>query len=371
MRKKSRMPEEVMERLKAHLLQGHRPGDRVSSIRELAGRWKVSHWSLRTAQALLEKEGWLEIRHGSGVYAGRRVAAPAVGVFTAFDVFQPRTSLFHRLVLRASRQELESQGMAAEVYVGRCAAGEELPPEECGRFVFDAEAGRLDGVVLVSVSSHASWEEWIASLKIPAVGDRTPYDLDVPTDEMVREAVRRLRRAGCSRLALLGWGLRKVESAFCDEIARNGLTPNPKWIRGDLHPMLSGAGWEEFREIWTAFREKPDGLVAADDVLFDEAARAILEIGIDVPRAMKVAVLANKRQPWLWPFPAVRIQVDPVLFGRRLARLLSLRMQGARLEPCCEKIPYEVAEGEPVCVALLGEQAGGRSVRGSRGEEQE
>jgi len=343
-KQKAKVPEEIVARLKAHLLREHRPGDKVASIRELARNWGISHWSLRTAQALLEKEGWLEIRHGSGVYAGRRAAAPLAGVFTALDVFQPRTSLFHRLVLRAVRQELESREVAAEVYVGRCGAGEELPPEECGRFVFDVESGRLDGVVLVSVSSHASWEDWIGRLKIPAVGDRTPYDLDVPTDEMVQEAVRRLRKAGCSRLALMAWGLRKVERAFCREMVRQGLTPNPKWIRGDLHPMLSGAGWEEFREIWTASRERPDGLVAADDVLFDEAAKAILEMGIDVPRALKVAVVANKGQPWVWPFPAIRIEADPVLFGRRLARLLWLRMRGEKLSPCCEKIPYEVAE---------------------------
>ncbi len=350
-----KVPDEIVAKLKEYVRTNLKAGDKVPSIRKLSKEWGVSHWSLRTAQALLEQEGWLQIRHGSGVYVSRRAATPTVGVFTAFDVFQPRTSVFHHLVLRAIREYIETQGMNADIYVGRCAAGQELPPEQCGRFVDDVEAGRLDGVVIVSAPSLAGWKNWIASLRFPAVGDHTPYEVEVPSAVMIREAVARLRSASCRRLALLGWGGRKIEDAFREEMTGKGLKLNERWIRGDLHPMFSGAGWEEFREIWSAEREKPDGIVVADDVLMEEAGKAIMEMGVAVPRDLRIAALVNKGAPWRWPFPAIRLEVDPVLYARRLARLLCRLMTGQQIAPSVEYIPYQVVDmhGQDVTAARV------------------
>jgi len=49
---------------------GYRPGDRLPSIAALARSFGVAHPTLREALRKLEALGMVEIRHGSGVYAG-------------------------------------------------------------------------------------------------------------------------------------------------------------------------------------------------------------------------------------------------------------------------------------------------------------
>ncbi|HEX8903485.1 MAG TPA: FadR/GntR family transcriptional regulator [Longimicrobiaceae bacterium] len=49
---------------------GYRPGDRLPSIAHMARQFGVAHPTLREALRKLETLGIVEIRHGSGVYAG-------------------------------------------------------------------------------------------------------------------------------------------------------------------------------------------------------------------------------------------------------------------------------------------------------------
>jgi DNA-binding GntR family transcriptional regulator len=53
-----------------------RPGERMPSEPELARRRTVSRSSMRAAITLLEEEGWVRRRHGSGTYVTHRPALP-------------------------------------------------------------------------------------------------------------------------------------------------------------------------------------------------------------------------------------------------------------------------------------------------------
>ena len=44
------------------------PGERLPSVRELARRYKLHQNTISAAYQQLEREGWLELRRGSGVY---------------------------------------------------------------------------------------------------------------------------------------------------------------------------------------------------------------------------------------------------------------------------------------------------------------
>jgi GntR family transcriptional repressor for pyruvate dehydrogenase complex len=67
--RRSRLYEQVVERLRAHIdIEGLRPGDRLLSERELADRLGVSRTSVRQALTALEVTGIVEIRHGGGVF---------------------------------------------------------------------------------------------------------------------------------------------------------------------------------------------------------------------------------------------------------------------------------------------------------------
>lgn len=64
--------EELIDRLRAYVTEaGLKPGDRLPSERELAARLDVSRNSLTQAIAVLEVQGFVQARHGGGLYLVR------------------------------------------------------------------------------------------------------------------------------------------------------------------------------------------------------------------------------------------------------------------------------------------------------------
>lgn len=345
--KRQLLAEQVAREYQERLLQPRKVGSRLPSVRALAKEIGVSVTTLRAAQALLAERGLLEIRHGSGVYVTDRTPQ-WIGIYTALDIFQPRSSSFHTTTLHTLRKFFLERGFYAEVYVGQLAAGEVEQQLSNRRFAADVEAGRLAGIVIQSAPETYGWDKWINNLRIPAVGDNTPYHVEARYGDLVRQSVRHLACQGCRRIALLSYspGAGKVEL----ESALNGcgLDYYPEWERDDLHPMLSGAGWEEFREIWTARREKPDGLVVADDVLFDEAVIAIQELGIRVPEQLRIVTHANKGARRRYPFPVTEIQMDPERHAESLGGMLLKLLGGEAVEPPTVTVPFELVAARPV-----------------------
>jgi GntR family transcriptional regulator len=68
----------LAEELRARILAGEwRPGDRLPSEPELARRSTVSRSSMRAAITVLEEDGYVSRRHGSGTYVTHRPALPS------------------------------------------------------------------------------------------------------------------------------------------------------------------------------------------------------------------------------------------------------------------------------------------------------
>jgi DNA-binding GntR family transcriptional regulator len=67
----------LADELRRRILAGEwRPGDRLPSEPELARRQTVSRSSLRAAISILEEDGYVSRRHGSGTYITHRPALP-------------------------------------------------------------------------------------------------------------------------------------------------------------------------------------------------------------------------------------------------------------------------------------------------------
>lgn len=326
-------------------------------VRELASEVGVSVMTLRAAQMLLARDGLLEIRPGSGVYLTERAKPRWIGIYTALNVLLPRTSSFHTLTLNALRQYFARHGFQAEIYIGQSAAGElEQHPSNL-RFVEDVAVGRFAALVIQSAPDTHGWAQWIADLRVPAVGANTAYHVDARYDEMVRQSVRHLVSQGSRRIVLLSFSPGAGKAALESALAGCGLDYHPEWVRHDLHPMFSGAGWEEFREVWLARREKPDGLIVTDDVLFDEARIAIQELGIRVPEELRIVTHANKGVARRYPFPVTEIQMDPERYAEALGGMLLKRLSGEAVEPPTVTLPFELVEAAPVAVPAAAKTA--------------
>ncbi len=339
-----RMFDRVATHLREHIRRDMKPGERLPGIKVMATELGVSEWTLRSAQALLAHEGVLRVRHGSGVYVAETSSAPFVGIYTNLDVFQPRTSLFHLQVPRNLRLWLARQGWRAEIYVGESDAGELRPPRADSRIAADVAAGRLSGLVLQNLPQEPAWLKWVKGLKIPVVGTLTPYAVQTDYSVMAHEGVRRLCAQGCRRIALLAWGSQRLPGPFREALHAVGLEYRPQWVRGDLHPMLAGAGWEEFREIWFGADEKPDGLLVGDDVLFDEACLSIHEMRLQVPDQLRIATHANVGARMRYPFDVTLFEVDPMEEAEALGGMLLARMRGEPLDGALPERAFKVRD---------------------------
>lgn len=69
---RTRLPNDLAERLKQLIQLDYAPGDRLPSIAALARDFGVGAPTVREALKRLEMAGAVTIRHGSGVYVGRR-----------------------------------------------------------------------------------------------------------------------------------------------------------------------------------------------------------------------------------------------------------------------------------------------------------
>ena len=337
--------DQVAAHLRGSVLNRMQPGTKLVSVRKLAVDLGVSVPTVRAAQAILTREGLLVVRHGSGVYAVENRDMPRwVGIYTALDILHPRTSSFYTLMPRALRRFFNSHGLHAEIYLGDAQPGDQEESPNNLRFRSDVAAGRIQGVVVANAPTTRGWANWVANLQIPVVGSLSPYRVDPSYDDMVRHAVQCLYDGGSRRIALLSWSHNELQKPLREALTGLSLEYHPEWSRSDLHPMLSGAGWEQFREIWAASRVKPDGLVVADDVLFDEAQIAIQEMGIRVPDQLRIVTYANKGSIKRYPFPVNIAQCDPERFAEVLGGMLLKRMRGEAVIPATELVPIDIVK---------------------------
>ncbi len=319
---------ELAARLRGELRRRYQPGDVLESVRELGRRWGVSVAVVRTVQALLEQEGLLEVRHGARVRASGRAGRLRVGLYSELDLLSLRVPSYAILLKQHLESLFADMGMDTEFYMGASLPGEQKAAPSCERFVADLRLGRLDGVVLIDCPETSMWEKLIQGSPVPMTGASTGYNILFDYPSMVREGVRLLVRRGARRIAMLSWTGWQVDDAFHATVQDCGLEDRPAWHRHDLHPQLAGAGWEEFREIWTASTEKPDGLLVCDDVLFGEMAVAIAELGIRIPEQLRIVSHRNADTLPVCPFPVDWLEFSPHQAAAILADMLRRQMQG-------------------------------------------
>ena len=316
-------PNGLTERVEAALraeLAGATAGDRLPPERELAERYGVSIVKVREALTLLAREGQVERSHGRGTFVCEPPVTQWVAVVLVHNLAHPSLSFFERVAFQSLRERLNAAGVPSRGYV---AYGDPAAHDwfECPEFILDLEAGRVRHVIPIGGDLSP---KVLDELEQCGVG-RTLQDSArgiARQREMVQAGTRYLLSQGRRRLGMLawmgdgggwgnGWHWAGQGQIFREELEAAGLDYREQWVRGDLHPNLAGAGWQEFRDIWRGGNGRPDGLLICNDVLARDAAIAITECGVRVPDDLLVVTHENKGAGQWFPFPVARLRVDP------------------------------------------------------------
>ena len=345
-RKPDRTPlaKQVADLLRRELAE-RTPGDRLPGMHDLRRRYDVSINTVGMALALLEQEGLVDRRNGNGVFVAERAARRRIGILSELDLFDPHIGPHWRVLAGAVKTGLEAAGHTPQLYVGNAEPGTGASDEPtCPRFWEDATAGRLDGAVILDVPSSDLWFGRFFDCPIPVVGPMTPYTVTQDFSAITSAAVARLAAQGCRRLGFISW---HGEAAFVEAVKNHGLATCEAWVRADLDPAVRGAGWEEFRDIWSAKDGRPDGLVILDDMLFADAQLAMFELGVRVPQELRLAVLTSRNASPPMRLPLTAFEIDPAEMAAALVNLLRQRLAGELTAPVTRYTPFREVAVQP------------------------
>lgn len=333
---------DLARRLRQQLAAEYSIGDVFPGEMELAKRFDVSIVTMRQALASLAQEGLLERRQGRGTFVRQLPARPVVAIYTEHNIFNPQISRWHSYLVGYTRQSLDELGIANRVFVGRRDAmnmhDSRTPPVTCPEFLRFIHSDEVAGVINISTNPHPLWTEPLERRGLPIVGT-TPFNpIRVRRDAMLplRHALNELIGTGRKNFGLLFWddpttpAGEYLRQTFTEHLRSRGLSVHPEWMRGDLYPTLPGSGWEEFREIWTSARAKPDALVIADDCLIPDVATVIRELHLRVPEQLSLVGFTSRGVLLPHGLPMARIESDPEIDGRGLAQLMRESLAGDR-----------------------------------------
>ena len=321
------------------------PGDKLPGMHKLRQRFGVSITTISAALDILASEGLVDRRRGSGVYASDRAGCKRIGILSELNLFDPRIGPHWRSLAGELKTALEAAGYIPHLYVGNADPGPDASDEPtCPRFWEDAGAGRLDGAVILDVPSTGAWQARVWNCPIPVTGSLTPYTVMQDFSAITSAAVARLAEQGCRRLGFIAW---HGEAAFVEAVKNHGLATCEEWVRTRLDPATRGAGWEEFRDIWSARSGHPDGLVILDDMLFADAQLAMFELGVRVPEDLRLAVLTSRDASPPLRLPLTAFEIEPAQLAAELAGLLRQRLAGELAAPVTRYLPFREVAVQP------------------------
>ena len=332
---------QVAERLRQEVLPSAEAGNCLPPDRELGRRWGVSMRTVREALLVLEAEGRVQRQQGRGTVV-QRPRLP-VALFSNLNLLDAQSPRFFGLALNTVRDRLEADGHSTRLYTGRNREGDGETGQafSCPELLDDAEAGRLAGIVALTSELDAPRLQRLRGAGMPMVyaSGASPLSQTFSVERLPFPAVRYLAESGRRRIAMIGWcppdadGRCRLTSAFADALAEQGLPYMPEWCRVEMSFAGDGAGWEAYREIWSASPEKPDALLVADENYLQEVTMAILETGLRVPGDLLLISHQTRHVPSSPPIPIARIEEDVDAFGNLLADQALAALAGRPVPP--------------------------------------
>lgn len=333
--------ERVVQVLRVEIRGAKRAGEKLDCIASLSEQLKVSTNTVRAALTILQNEGLVELRHGSGTYVRQApTSGKHVALIAEIDLLYPATSFFFKEMFRQLRAFLLSAGHEVRIYSGTSIPGSEEPYSILAGRHLVADLDRVSAVAAFLMMPDEPWIEPVRARGIPIVSNVPGLGASVTSDrtDMIRQAVQALAQSGRRRIGLINWGSVRPLSVpvqdhslvdlFVRMVRDAGLHTSPGWQFSVSMPGIASAGWEAFRDIWGAEQEKPDGLVVTDDLLLPGVFDGLSDCGVGSPDPLLLATHFTEGNPVPVPVPFIKLSYSPEEHARAMADLVLGALNG-------------------------------------------
>lgn len=335
------------------------PGERLPPVRELERRYATSRATIVHALSLLEQQGWIEKRQGSGCYVkqpdDRLSTSQRLVGFVARNTDSEvilrvyagieRVARIHRLhVLVASaddRYDVEREQVGRLVQAG-CQAIVLFPVTRTERQLRDDYLKRefLDfPIVLVDIA-------YPEQKRPQVVFDNYLLGYEM-TEMLLHEGHRRIAfmdvEAGEEQL--MHYSTRERYRGYLDALHHAGVPAHPEdhWvIRGRL------PGEDMFEEVtpflqgWMHTQDRPTAVIAIEDFCAMRTIQAAQSLGIRVPEQLMVTGFDNLTTARSFSPPFPTSDPDFRRAGEIAARLAIRQIRGSLTEPVIYMLPVPV-----------------------------
>lgn len=230
-------------------------------------------------------------------------------------------------------------------------SGNPTEPEAIKRLI---STSRVDGIILLRSKIRDTNIELLLKTKFPFVliGSCKEYsDIYSVDNDNVSAALsltQHVLKTGKKRIAFIGGKegsivtINRLEG-YKEGIKDSSIENNPQYIC--LGEFSEQHGYEAMKRLMN-LKEKPDGVIAADDTMCMGAMRYIEEIKAKVPTDIAVACF-NDSQFTRFSKPAITtVTVDSYQLGSSAAEELLEVLNNKKINPGCKNIEYKILERE-------------------------
>lgn len=339
-------------------------GERLPTVRELEQRYRASRATIVHALSLLEQQGWVEKRQGSGCYVRRPDDQPSpsqrlIGfvarntdtevILRVYAGIERVARIHHLHVLVASaddRYEVERQQVERLVQAG-CQAIVLFPVTRTERQLREDYLKREFlgfPIVLVDIA-------YPEQKRPQVVFDNYLLGYEM-TEMLLREGHRRIAfmdvEAGEERL--MHYSTRERYRGYLDALHHAGVAvlPEDRWtVRGRLPGEDMYEEVLSFLQEWKRAEERPTAVIAIEDFCAMRTIQAAQSLGIRVPEELTVVGFDNLTLTRNFSPPFPTSDPDFRRAGEVAARLAIQQIRGSLTEPVIYMLPVPVKRRHP------------------------
>ncbi len=287
--------EQIEDSILKQLGRRFKVGESIPTMAEMAEAYGVDLITIKRALMELSSKGYLSSGRGRRAQVLKEPERGRTALLVELDYTHESCSPHYRFLVDGILCGLEGLGIDYRLYKGTLRKGERPERLTARDFEADLEAGRIGGIIALGTDPTLDFHRRARELGVPLLGTVGAYEHAVTFNRLggIDLGLSMLAARGSRNIAAVGWKgyhneHQHTSGYFEWALRRYGMSFRPYWFRSDIHPLINGAGWEGFFDIWVGQKDKPDSLFVLDDTLLPDVLQALRDIGLSAGRTFPV-----------------------------------------------------------------------------------